>query len=121
MKQGISYLCIPYTWNPEKSFEIANEISAWLMRQGYVVFSPISHSHPISEHLKEVQLDHDFWMKQDLSLLYVCERCFVTIIGGRGHSLLKESKGCQRELFECDEKGIGKTYIYYDNGKIIFV
>ena len=42
------YLAIPYSGMAEESFRIANEVSAKLMNEGHIVFSPISHSHPIA-------------------------------------------------------------------------
>ena len=41
------YLAIPYSGHIEKSFRLANEIAAELIQKGFIVFSPISMSHPI--------------------------------------------------------------------------
>ena len=38
----IIYLAIPYTWDAEKSFKIANRVTAQLMLEGYVVFRVIN-------------------------------------------------------------------------------
>lgn len=62
-KDEIIYLAIPYTWNAMESFDVVNKVAGDLMKRGYIVFSPISHSHPISQHLgQNIQFDHDFWI-----------------------------------------------------------
>lgn len=94
------YLGIPYTWNPERSFQIANVVAAEFMQQGNIVFSPISHSHPVSRHIKELQLDRDFWMKQDLPMLASCNRMVIIVPSDEdgGYQLVLNSKGLQREI-----------------------
>jgi hypothetical protein len=86
------YIAIPYRNNPEYSFEIANFVSAELMKKGYIVFSPISHSHPIGLVMNK-QFDHEFWMNQDLPFLKFCDELIVICIEG-----WKESKGVQEEI-----------------------
>lgn len=96
------YLAIPYSWNPEIANEVANKVSANLMKDGHVVFSPISHSHPIANNLdKSLRKDHEFWMKQDLPILAKCdELCLVNIkgIGIDSKKLINESRGVQEEI-----------------------
>jgi len=112
----IIYLCIPYSWHPERSFKIANRVASELMLKGNIVFSPISHSHPISEYMHDrLQTDHDFWMKQDSELLKRCNEVIVVIIGESGMELIKNSKGCQSELRIAEENNIPVKYLkYYD-------
>ena len=66
------YICSPYSHpDPavrEERFNAVCKYAAKLMVKGHNVFSPISHSHPISLHMDN-SLDHDFWLKQDLSFL----------------------------------------------------
>lgn len=106
----IIYLAIPYTWNPTKSFEIANKIAADLMNEGHIVFSPISHSHPIADYLSpELRINQEFWMKQDLPLLQKCDEVFVVHIGSEGQTLIDESKGVQKELQRAKNLGLSIT------------
>jgi nucleoside 2-deoxyribosyltransferase len=106
-KEELVYLAIPYTWNPNRSFKIANEVSSLLMQSGHVVFSPISHSHPIADYMDEdLRLSQEFWMKQDLTILERCDKMILVYIGGHGQKLVDESKGCQEELKFAKEKGI---------------
>lgn len=103
----ITYLAIPYTFNPEKSFKIANEIAAKMMSEGKVVFSPVTHSHPISLILgDEIMIDHDFWMKQDSELLKKCDEMLLVRIGKNGSQLIKESRGCMAEIKIATENNI---------------
>lgn len=93
------YLAIPYTWNAEKSFEIANKVAASYMMFGHTVFSPISHSHSIAEHLfSSLRYDQDFWMAQDLPMVEWCDKLVVIVIGENGHELISNSKGVQAEI-----------------------
>ena len=43
------YLAIPYSGIEEESFAVANKITAHLMYQGHIVFSPISMNHMIAK------------------------------------------------------------------------
>jgi hypothetical protein len=52
------FLSINYTGMEEKSFRIANKYAAKLISEGHIVFSPISHSHPIA---KEVRTANMYW------------------------------------------------------------
>jgi len=73
MKPTRVYLACPY-WDEnkgirERRFNIASEIAADLMEQGYVVFSPITHSHTVEMHMSERHQDHQFWLRQDAEYL----------------------------------------------------
>ena len=66
------YLASPYshrdTMVMENRFTTICIVAGKLMAKGYNVFSPIAHSHPISQHLSN-QIDHEFCLGQDLSFL----------------------------------------------------
>jgi nucleoside 2-deoxyribosyltransferase len=79
------YLAIPYTFNPELSFKIANRLSAELMSKGHVVFSPISHSHPIADFLPdELRTNSKWWMTQDLPFVEWADEVHAVCIGEYG-------------------------------------
>lgn len=112
------YLAIPYTFNSELSFKIANEVAGELMSDGTgkIVFSPISHSHPIAGHLDEsLRYSQQFWLRQDLAFLSNCDRAIFILIGGftEGMKLLSESKGCMTELQYCNDHKIPVFYHVY--------
>lgn len=114
-KDEIIYLAIPYTWNAIESFNVANEIAGRLMKEGYIVFSPISHSHPISQHLgQDIQFDHNFWINQDLPILRKCSKVIFIVVGDYGMKRIDESKGCQSEKAEAIKCNIPIEYIRYD-------
>jgi hypothetical protein len=52
----------------EERFQNANRVAGILMEEGHVVFSPVSHSHPISKTMKN-ELDVDFWLHQDFPMI----------------------------------------------------
>ena len=94
------YLACPYFHpNPlirEKRFHTANRVTAKLMQAGIVVFSPLSHSVPISTEFNDtVTLSHEFWMSQDLPILRRCDEMLVLGLSG-----WKNSLGVSQEMFE---------------------
>ena len=103
------YLAVPYS-HPDKAvrharFLAANRAAFRLMKMGEVVFSPISHSHPI-EIESGVIGDHEFWAKQDDAFQDKCEKLAVLKIDG-----WKESRGVQREINRATESGIIITFL----------
>jgi len=119
MKNKLIYLAIPYSHDPETSYKIANEVAAEIMQDGYIVFSPISHSHYISCYMKEeLRFNYDFWMKQDLPLLRKCDEVWFILIGDDGWKKLDESKGCVRELKESKLLKIKRRYYHYDTKRV---
>lgn len=114
-KTEIIYLSVPYTFNPTKSFKIANEVSAKLMNEGKVVLSPISHSHPIADYLNpKLRCDHNFWMNQDIPLLEACSILYLVVIGKDGDNLINNSRGCQAEIKKAKEMNININYYQYE-------
>jgi len=105
----IIYVACPYSSFIElirnERFEAANKHAATLMMQGHVVFSPISHSHPISKHLGNSN-DSDFYVNQDLYWLKFCDEVHVLQLAG-----WEQSSGIQKELKEARKLGINVKYI----------
>jgi nucleoside 2-deoxyribosyltransferase len=101
------YLAIPYTWNPEASFRIANKVSAQLMSDGHIVFSPISHSHPIADHLPDnLRTDSHWWMNQDLPFVEWADKVYVVSVGESGEQLIESSSGVQMEIKHAEQNNI---------------
>lgn len=107
-KRELIYLAIPYSWNPEKSYKIANEITAELLEQGFDVFSPVTHFHPIAILMKEEKKqDHDFWMEKDLFFLSKCDKVLiVNIVDQCSINYTNLSKGVTIELAFAEKRGI---------------
>lgn len=99
----IRYLAIPYSHpDPrvrELRFEIANYVSAKLMNNGEVVFSPITHSHPISVY--GLPSDWNYWKTQDTSFLNVCDKFSIVAIDG-----WDKSDGVSEEILHMSNRKI---------------
>jgi len=103
------YLACPYSHKDksvrEHRVEQVNKKAAELMMSGYLVFSPLSHSHPISEHCNVDPCDNGFWLRQDLWILKFCDELHILCLPG-----WDESKGIKTEIEYAESKGIGVVY-----------
>lgn len=95
----VLYLACPYS-HPDPAvreyrYSTANRVASQLMKAGIVVFSPLSHSVSIARHIPAVEMDHRFWMDQDLPLLRRSDE--LLIIGLDGWT---KSQGVKSEMFE---------------------
>jgi len=108
-KNELVYLACPYT-NPnprvcEDRFHAANQAAAAIMARGDIVFSPISHSHPISVDAS-VRTDWAFWQRFDRAILVHCRKIVVLKIEG-----WEDSVGVQEEIAFAREIGLCVEYI----------
>lgn len=61
-------------------FEHSNMMAARIMEEtGYIVFSPISHSHPIQKYCDPKSWVHRFWHYQDKPYLEWCDEMWIAI------------------------------------------
>lgn len=93
------YLAIPYS-DPdpkvrEARFLLSNRIAARIMDLGYVVFSPISHSHLIELQSSKVK-SWEWWQKQDKAFLDWCDELWIIKL----FDYWKKSTGVQGEIEE---------------------
>lgn len=87
--------------------QLVNDYASRLIKQGRIVFSPLSHSHVIAFYLTEEEcLDHELWMKQDLFFLEKSKEMHVLKLPG-----WERSKGLQREIKQADVWNISVKYI----------
>ena len=112
------YLATPYS-HADKVVRIqrvaqVDAKAAELMEGGYIVFSPISHSHPISEYCGVDSQDHDFWLRQDLWILVLCDELHILCLEGWA-----ESKGIKAEIIKAEEYGMKIVHHYYIRGRRI--
>jgi len=103
------YLACPYS-HADKSVrehrvEQVNKKAAELMMSGYLVFSPLSHSHPISKHCDVDPCDNGFWLRQDLWILDICDEMHILCLHG-----WDESVGIGVEIKHAKSKGIEVIY-----------
>lgn len=101
----LCYLAIPYSWNPIKSFEIANVVTRHCLENKLLVFSPVSHDHPINL-VGGNPIKHETWLNFDTTILSLCPAMILVYYGNNGHELIKQSSGCQQEIEFCQQHGI---------------
>ena len=96
MHYGFTYLASPYSHSDpavqEQRFRAACAAAAKLMSLGYVIFSPIAHTHPIAL-AGNLPRGWDFWESQDQPLLEAATRLWVLTIDG-----WEQSKGIAAEI-----------------------
>lgn len=112
MSKKLIYLASPY-WHKLASvrrqrFLQVSKMAAYLMQGGRVnVFSPVSHTHPISEFVDDRLVGaRDFWLDQDYAVLGSCDELWVYCIDG-----WNESEGIKREVRYCEERNIRVRFI----------
>lgn len=105
----LTYLACPYS-HPMRTvrvarFEAVNKATAVLMRKGHLVFSPISHTHPIAE-AGGLPLGWEFWEAFDRA--YLAHSRLVMVLRVDGWA---ESKGVAAELRIAGELGLPVEYM----------
>lgn len=105
---NITYLACPYSHDNKEielmRFEIANFVASALMKQGEIVFSPISHTHPMVKY--GLPGDWEYWKSQDTAFLKVCSHFKITKIDG-----WDKSSGVTNETEHMRERGIEIEYV----------
>jgi hypothetical protein len=94
------YLAIPFSGIEDDSFKSANEVASLLIKDGYFIFSPISHSYPIWK-TEMVEHTYEVWLDQDKVFVdWADEVWIINIITNKfnGLSKIEDSKGCQIEI-----------------------
>ena len=103
------YLACPYSHPDgavrERRFHAVNRAAARLMSQGMMIFSPISHTHPIAVDGK-LQTGWDFWERYDRICISCCHEMIVLCLDG-----WKESVGVQDEIGIAKELGIPVRFV----------
>lgn len=78
------YLATPYTGTPaerQARFERVNKVAAKLMNDGLLVFSPISHTHPIAL-AGDLPKGWEFWKEYNLTFIEWCDELWVLTQNG---------------------------------------
>ena len=108
--QTVIYLASPYLHKDITvrldRFKKVCEAAAELMKDGYVVFSPIAHSHPIATHGDINPTNNEFWLEQDKALMPICTEMIVLQLPG-----WEDSKGIKEEILFAEELGIEVYYL----------
>jgi nucleoside 2-deoxyribosyltransferase len=103
------YLAIPYSRHEERSFKLSNEIAAEFLKEGEIVFSPISMSHPIAVN-GNLKGDWETWKRVDFEFIKWCDEVVVINFD---EEAVTNSTGVQGELEFAKELGKKISY-YYD-------
>lgn len=91
------YLACPYSDDKHTTrlerFERVTEVSGKLMSQGWVVYSPITHSHPIAVRTR-LPKGWEFWGKADRVFIHHCLFLVVLMLPGwdTSHGVAEELK-----------------------------
>ena len=79
------YLATPYSDDDPKvrqaRFEAVNKVAAKMMADGYLVFSPISHTHPIAL-AGDLPKGWEFWKEYDRIFIEWCDELWVYMQDG---------------------------------------
>lgn len=102
------YLASPYT-HPQlivrrERFNAVCRKAAEMMRGGMLVFSPIAHSHPMTEY--GLPPEWDYWERYDRAMLERCTELVVFMLPG-----WRESKGVCAEIEIARQLGKPVKYI----------
>jgi hypothetical protein len=100
------YLGSPYSKYPNginAAFRDVAQLAARLLMKGYIVYSPIAHTHPIAIYGGINPLDHKIWLPFDQKMIVVCDAMIVARMDG-----WKDSFGIGEEIkmFEAAGKPI---------------
>jgi hypothetical protein len=108
------YLASPYShryaYMRERRYEQVCKQAARLMEDGYLVFCPIAHSHPIEILGLPKRMSGDWWLKQDFAILQHCNEMHVYKIPG-----WDKSYGVKEEIKFAKKNNIPVKYIEYDD------
>ena len=91
------YLAIPYTGIEEESFNVANKVAAKLMSEGHIVFSPISHTHPIAL-AGNLPKGWDYWKTFDECFIEWCDELHIVQMKIDGDAKIARSTGVNAEI-----------------------
>lgn len=89
------YLACPYS-HPDPRirqyrYEVVTRFAAELIQKGFIVYSPITHSHPIAL-IADLPTGWDYWQVVDESFLEWCHEMHIVCLPG-----WKESTGLKAE------------------------
>ena len=87
---GYIYLASPYSSlepaTVEARYKMALKMAAKLTAQGYTVFSPIVHSHPMSE-FEKLPATWEFWQEFDRAFIAAASQLWVLCLPGWADSV----------------------------------
>ncbi len=110
------YLAIPYSQiEKESSYRQATLATQILVNEGFNVFSPITHSHPLAK--LGTKGTWDYWQNVDYDFIDWADELYV-LVPEEGYESVEKSIGVQAELVYATKEGKPIKYIQIINGKI---
>jgi hypothetical protein len=107
------YLAIPYSGMEQSSYGQATAATAQIINKYEInVFSPITHSHPLTKH--GVKGTWDYWQKIDFQYIDWCDEVWV-LVPTEGEDRVKKSVGVQAEIEYARNSGKLVKYITADS------
>ena len=114
-EKKLIYLASPYTHKDKRvmklRFDQVTAIAAHLVREGYVVFSPITYGHTLCE-FEDLPVEFEFW--NDFCLKFLEKSDLFVRLEFDGW---EESKGLKEEVKFCKENKIPQYFIPPRNGE----
>jgi hypothetical protein len=108
------YIAAPYSYDDPKvhlyRFEQVTKYAAQLVLQGHIVYSPITHSHPMFQLNPFLVGDWSFWKRFDEAYIQSCASLHVLMLEG-----WELSVGVQAEIITFQEQNKPITYIEWSN------
>ena len=108
-KNKLYYLASPYSKYPEgmeAAFQKISQIAGGLVKEGYKVYVPIAHSHPIAVY-GDVSLEsHDIWLPFDEAIMKKCDGIIVAKMES-----WEKSYGVNWEIKWFKERGMEPEYL----------
>ena len=96
----------------ESSYKQANNATRIALSMGYNVFSPITHSHPLTED-PDIEIPHDwsFWRNIDIQFLDWADEMWI-LVPEEGIEKVLDSVGVTEESIYATDRGIPVRYFY---------
>jgi len=108
-EKNLVYLATPYS-HPDKAvrkgrYNLVTQIAAHYSKLGHIIFSPITHSHPMTTYLN-MPTTWEFWKRFDFAFLKHCHTIMVVTIDG-----WETSVGVQAEIAFAKENNIDIIFV----------
>lgn len=122
MPRNLTYLAVPYSTPDRKKLlervETVNKLALRLIKKGEIVYSPITHTHILSEIKEDGGLPKtwEFWERQDIAFLECSKHLAVLCLPG-----WLESRGVRAEILYAQENKIPRSFYRYDTANNLFI
>ncbi len=104
MKPNRIYLACPYSHKDkaveQERFELATKVAGVLIKEGHLVYSPLTHGHTLSQHVKGLGTDFEFYKNHCLSFIkHWADKIIVIACDGYDKSIgVSEEIKCAKSL-----------------------